>query len=512
MYKVIFADKDAYITNRKIGTVGSGSLKTKSNTGHAGTLDIFKLYGTTVTSGGLPNLELSRALIHFDTQPIKDMMSAGKININHSSFNCKLKLFDVYGGQTTPNNFHMSVFPLSRSFAEGDGRDVVYYSDYDVCNFLTSSYPDGAWVVSGCKGSGYPEQSCDYITGSANLGGLEVKQYFTTGEEDLEVDVTKIVSATLAGILPDSGFRLTLSQSYEDDKYTYFVKRFSSRSAYNSSKHPRLIFKYDDSLQDDAQLLRFDSPSTLFLRNYQHDSLSNLLSGSSLTNIGGFNCLLLRMMMMRSDGSGSYSLYFTGSQHHDGLNFYEGIYSATFVLPQYDPIVRNELQKSGSIKFTPIWASLDDTVGYLTGSDVYANLPKRTETVVNANNYVVTVTGLQTLHRSDEKMFLKLNIFDYTSPYIRLVKTPAELPGIVVKNAHYQVRDYATNEVVVPFDETYNSTKISSDVSGMHFILDASNLPKDRSYVIDIMLKIGGNKNIFKAASTVFNVSDIQTS
>ena len=512
MYKIVFADKDAYVTNRKIGTVGSGTLKTKSNTGRAGTLDIFKLYGATIASGGVPNLELSRAFIHFDMQPIKDMMSEGKININHSSFNCRMKLFDVYGGQTTPSNFHMSIFPLSRSFAEGEGRDVVYYSDYDVCNFLSSSYSEGEWFLSGCGFPGYPEQSCDYITGSSNLGSLEVKQLFSTGEEDLDVDVTKIVSATLAGMLPDSGFRMTLSKSYEDDKFTYFVKRFSSRSAYNSSKHPRLIFKYDDSLQDDTQLLRFDSPATLFLRNYEQDSLSNLLSGSSLTPVSGFNCLLLKMMLTRSDGSGSYSLYFTGSQHHDGLNFYPGIYSATFVLPQSDTIIKNELQKSGSIKFTPVWGSIDDTVGYFTGSEVYVYPPQRSDVVKNANNYVVTVTGLQSLHRSNEQAFLKLNIFDYASPYIRLVKTPAELPGIVIKNAHYQVRDYATNEIIVPFDDVHNSTKISSDVSGMYFTLDISNLPKERSYVIDVMLKIGGIKNIFKSVSPVFNVSDIQTS
>lgn len=511
MYKIIFSDKDSYITNRKIGTVGSGSLKTSSNVGRAGTIDLFKLYGATFASGGIPNLELSRALIHFDTQPIKDLIADGKININHSSFNCRLKLFDVYGGQSTPSNFSMSIFPLSRSFSEGDGKDVVYYSDYDLCNFLSSSYVDGAWNLSGCGGGGHPEQLCDYITGSQGLGNLEVRQKFITGEEDLDVDVTKIVSATLAGALPDSGFRLSLSKEHENDSFTYFVKRFSSRSAYNSSKRPRLIFKYNDSLQDDTQLLRFDSPSTLFLRNYEKDSLSNLLSGSSLTTVGGFNCLILRMVMPRSDGSGSYNLYFTGSQHSDGLNFYSGIYSATFVLPQSDTIIRQELQKSGSIKFTPIWGSIDGTVGYFTGSDVIAYPPRRSSAVVDANNYAVTISGLSTLHRTNEKPFVRLNIFDYSSPYIQLVKVPAVMPGMVIKNAYYQVRDYSTNEVVVPFDETHGSTRVSSDALGMYFVLDASNLPAERSYVIDVMLTVGGNKSVFKSVSTVFSISDIQT-
>lgn len=514
MYKVLKADRDTYITNRFIKIAGSGSFRTGSNVGSAGSLDLFKLYGaTTNPDNDEANIELSRLLIHFNLQPLRDLISQGKLNTNKSNFSCTLKMFDVYGGQTTPSNFDISLFPLSKSFDEGFGRDVVYYSDFDSANFLTSSVASGSWLLSGCGLGGAAETICDFITASSMLGGtnLEKTQHFATGEEDLTVDVTKIVSATLANILPDSGFRISLVSAQESDKYSYFVKRFASRSAYNEAKHPRLIVKYDDAIQDDSQILRFGSKSSIFLRNYEFGELSNITSGSSATQITGSNSIILRLTTTRSDGSGSYSLYFTGSQHSDGLNLVTGIYSASFVLSQDDSVLKQELIKSGSVIFTPIWTSLDNSVAYFTGSSLTVHSPERANKAIDFKDYVVTASGLQTLHRTNENVFIRINVFDYTSPNIKLVKRPIELAGIVLRKAYYQVRDVETNEIVIPFDETYNSSKLSSDYDGMYFTLDASNLTKDRSYVIDVMLNVGGTQKIFKSVSNVFKISDTQT-
>lgn len=507
MYKILKADKDAYITNRFIKTGGKSISRVKSNVGAAGTLDLFKLYGTTF-SGTIPNLELSRLLIHFDLQPLKDLVSSGFINLNKNSFNCTLKLFDVYGGQTTPSNFDVSIFPLSKSFDEGLGKDVVYYSDYDACNFLSSS-SGILWEVSGSGKGGGAEETCDYITSSVMLGGvsLEGTQHFSSGEENLIVDVTKIISATIAGIIPDCGFRLSLKDNQESDQYSYFVKRFSSRTAYNETKHPQLIVKYDDSLQDDTQNLRFDENSSIFLRSYSHGELSNLVSGSS--QVTGLNCLLLKLVTNVS-GVGNYELVFTGSQHGDGINFYTGLYSASFTIPQANVGLYNEFLTSGSLSFTPVWSSLDGTVSYLTGSKVKVYGSQRSGNQIDFKNYVITLSGLQPLHRTNEIVNVRLNIFDYTSPTIKLVKCPVELPSIVVRKSHYQVRDAATNEIIIPFDETYNSTKVSSDSQGMYFNIDTSSLIKERSYVIDVMLQLGSTKKIYKSVSSLFSVSDTQ--
>ena len=126
MLKILKSDKDTYITNKVI----KGKRQLNANVGLAGTLDLFKLYGASL-SGSFKNTELSRILIHFDLDPLRSLISSGKIDINDPSFWCKLHLKDVYGSQPTPTNFQVSVFPLSASFDEGIGRNVTYYSDYD---------------------------------------------------------------------------------------------------------------------------------------------------------------------------------------------------------------------------------------------------------------------------------------------------------------------------------------------------------------------------------------------
>jgi len=159
MLKILKADKDAYITDRIV----KGDRMMSGNVGAAGSLDLFKLYGYT-SSGSVPNVELSRLLVHFDLEPLRDLVSSGRVDTTNASFNCTLKLFDVYGGQATPDHFTVAAYPLSRSFDEGLGRDVVYYADIDACNFLTSSNAQGTWYVSGCGLGGAVSGAVDYAT------------------------------------------------------------------------------------------------------------------------------------------------------------------------------------------------------------------------------------------------------------------------------------------------------------------------------------------------------------
>lgn len=506
MYKVLRPNKDAYITDRVIKNVRSLG----ASVGAAGSLDLFKLYGVT-ESGSLPNVELSRLLIHYDLQPLRDLVIAGKVDPGNASFNCVLKLFDVFGGQATPANFTTTVHPLSRSFDEGLGRDVVYYADRDVCNFLTGSRVQGPWLLSGCALGGGLPGNVDYITASVGvMGGASLKgsQLFVTGEEDLEVDVTLIVSATLAGLLPDEGFRIALDDALEADQRTYFVKRFAGRTAYNEDKHPRLIVKFDDSIQDDSQSLFLDSPNHIFLYNYIRQAPANLTSGSSLTPITGSNSLFLKLATEVSGGW--YTLAFTGSQHTKGIFPVDGVYSASVSLASTDPVLSAKLSQSGSIKLTPIWGSLDGTVSYLTGSAITVRGAQRGASTIDRQRLVVSVHGLRDTHFSDEEIVVRTHLFDITSPMIKATRLPIESPGAVIRDVHYRVRDDATGLIQIPFDTTKNSTRLSSDASGMYFRLDMSNLTRDRSYVIDVLVTAGTNNQIYKNASPVFRVSDLR--
>ena len=506
MYKVLRSDRDAYITNRVI----KGTRTLSGNVGSAGTLDLYKLYGITL-SGSTPNTELSRLLVHFDLQPLRDLVGSGDVDLSNNSFSCTLKLFDVYGGQPTPNNFTAAVFPLSRSFVEGLGRDVVYYSDNDVCNFLSGSRAQGAWLAQGCAFGGGLPGLVDYVTASTSINSgtsLAVTQSFVTGEENLEVDVTLIVSATLAGLLPDEGFRISFNDSIENDVRTYFVKRFASRTAYDESKRPKLIIRYDDSIQDDNQQLFFDSSGSVFFYNYVHGALANLTSGSSLVQITGSNSITLKLETEVSGGW--YTSTFTGSQHRNGVNYVQGTYSASVYLSSTNPVFASKLLQSSSVTFVPIWGSLDGTVSFMTGTAITVQPPQRGHTQLNSQRFTVTAHCLSDCYDSNEKTVVRVHIFDALSPKIKVSRLPIESAGLVIRDVHYQVRNNITDVIEIPFDTQKNSTRLSSDASGMFFTLDVSNLTPNMTYVIDIMTSIGANKHIYKAASPSFRVNDVR--
>jgi len=68
------------------------------------------------------------------------------------------------------------------------------------------------------------------------------------------------------------------------------------------------------------------------------------------------------------------------------------------------------------------------------------------------------------------------------------------------------VRDNDSCFVAIPFDTITNSTRLSNDSSSMFFNLDASNLTRGRSYVIDVLIVTNNNKQLYKSVSAPFRV------
>ena len=494
MYKILNADRDGYITNRIV----KGRRAVDANTGAAGTLDIFKLYGAT-RSGSTPNIELSRAVIHFDLTPLSALVEAGEVDTSDPSFWCRLQLTDVYGGQPVPSNFTLDVFPLSASFQEGYGKDISYYADSDAANWLSSSI-GVLWNAAGAGVSGTELSTCDYITSSTSIPSTQLQQNFTTGTENLSIDVTKIVSATLSGEIPDEGFRISLQSGLEADTNTYFVKRFASRHAYDETKRPKLVFGYDDSVYDDTQILTFDTTCRIRLYNSVAGRLTNLAFGGA--ELTGSNCLILRLDALVS---GSPNFSFTGSQDFSGTKYASGSYYADVQLSSTGSLAAF-ITQSGSIKFNPVWTSLNGAVTYTTGSSVTFTPQSRSTSSGILQKYIVSVNGVKKDYRVDETILAQVNIFDQSSPLLKMVKVPVEHPGIVIPDSYYRIRDVILDEVVVPFDDIKNSTRLSSDSTGMYFRQDADTLTPGRTYVIDIMVKSMGMTRIFESASPVFRI------
>lgn len=516
MYRSLKADRDTYITDRII----KSTRRTDANTGEAGTLDLYKLYGLNKL-GSAPLNEVTRLLIHFDLTNLRADYANGVVDITSPTFKCDLLLHDVYGGQTTPRNFTVTAYPLSRSWDEGRGRDVVFYQDSDVANFLTASYTTAGgasvWFASGANAKGLLGSTNIDIIASGNLGAgvvsLASSQSFTGGTEDLRLDVTRVVSATLASLVPDYGFRVSFSQEQEDDARTRFVKRFGSRHSIDPDKRPELIARYDNSLVSHQSAFVFDEPGTLFLRKYVRGAPANAVSGSSLTPITGVNSMLLKVWTYFSTSSGyqQFAQYASASQFFVGTRPTTGLYSATLALKSSEPNLRDLIANASlsgsnaSVRFNQVWSSLDGTVAFHS-STLDVKLPEATLGPFRSRQYHVNVPNTATEYAPSDVVRFRCFVFDRLNPIHRFVRVPQEERSLVME-AHYSVRDVVSDKVVVPFDRTYNSTRMSADSEYLYFDVWMDCLVPGRAYALDVMLVDGGQEEIFYDASPAFRLA-----
>ena len=517
MYRILQAVRDAYITNK---IINNAFRATDANTGEAGTLDLFKLYDESKlpsTSSGV--IEISRLLIKFDLDPLR-ALTGSVLDVGDSSFSCHMKLFDVIGGQTVPSNFNLVIFPLSKSFDEGIGRDVVSFNDIDACNFVTASYSNGtttSWTVNGAAQAGLlGDDNLDIIaSGNLNDGNGVVDlfrtQTFTEGGADLYVDVTPIVSATLVGRIPDRGFRISYSGTLETNSRTLFVKRFASRHSTNTSVRPRLIVRYDDTIRDDNNNFFFDLTGSVFLNNYHRGVPNNIIEGTAGTQIAGHNCIKFKVE------SGSFSRVVTGSQFKIGDNFITGVYSASFAISSYDTTavlgsstIKNFANKSGSLTFDTTWASFANTSTnpYLSGTlklsanqrSSFSNTPRR---------LVVSITNAEPTYKTDEKVSFRVFVDDIDySPVTS--KLPIIRPSLIFDNMYYRILDNNTGDIIIPFDTSSGlgkaATKLSTDSNGMYFDFYMSDLFVGRSYKVEFQVVDRGMTQIIDDVGIFFRV------
>jgi len=506
MYLALSSSKDTYITNKIINNTFRA---TDANAGSAGTIDIFKLYSENTLAGETNPIELSRGLIKFDLSLLRSLKQT-KIDINDSSFKCFLNLHDVYGGQTTPANFKMIVFPLAKSFDEGTGRDIVNFADLDSTNYITASVDSllnvTAWDEPGANASGsLGDASIDVIV-SGTLEGpngsqtvsLSPEQTFITGKEDLKVDITTIISGVLSNQIPDNGFCIAYSGSYEKDNKTYFVKRFASRNSNNTRIRPKLIVNYNDKIEDYHQNMIFDVSGSLFLNNYHFSQPANILSGSEATEITGDDCMHLILK------SGSFTKTVSASQYKTGDNYQTGIYSASFAISQFESLLREEVKSAGSASFTEIWSSIDETVGYYTGSLV-VNSAQRSAFDNRLSRILISVVNQQDVYEKDD--IPRIRVFaENRDREITYKKSPFEKTSEIFVKMFYRVIDADSGDVVIPFDTDTenNATAVSFDKNGMFFDFYMNSLSPGRSYYFDFKIKDKGSIKIIKDNPSTF--------
>ena len=170
-----------------------------------------------------------------------------------------LRLRDAQHGETLPAAYTARVQPLEQDWSEGAGQDFDTYTDTGAASWVSATLTS-AWAAPGAVPTG---------TTSATF-------YFTTGHEDLEVDVTAFAN-------PGFGFRIGIDPAISGvDLYT---KRFHSRQTHFPARRPCLEVRWSDwtdSLSTSSFFLVTGSNSP-WSGSYVDPRLSGIMSGVSVS-------------------------------------------------------------------------------------------------------------------------------------------------------------------------------------------------------------------------------------
>jgi len=254
------ADIDTTITNAfeaDLTTRGTGS-----NMGYADSLEIFSIYGQVSGSTG-QSQELSRTLIRFPITSITADRTAGTIPAS-GSVSFYLRMFNAAHPFTLPQDFNLTVAPVSRSWAEGTGLDMDNYLDLGTSNWIK---PDDSNTWTNIGG--------DYITQDP---GSTYNINFAQGFEDIQLDITRIVEQWVDGTYSNYGLGLRLTASEEayfssstgadtgkiinntnGAQQSYYTKKFFARSSEFFFKRPVIEARWDSRVSDDRENFYYSS-------------------------------------------------------------------------------------------------------------------------------------------------------------------------------------------------------------------------------------------------------------
>jgi hypothetical protein len=178
------------------------------------------------------------------------------------------------------------------------------------------------------------------------------------------------------------------------------------------------------------------------------------------------------------------------------------VYSASFAISSFeDSTLRSHIINAGSASFNVFWGSISDglqnaTVGYLTSSLVVKS-PTRTAFGQSLSVFQPIITNAKPVYLSDEKVRLRLFIRDQ-SEIIKYKKLPREAESKILSKVHFRVIDMYSGDIIIPFDETYNATLLSTDAYGNYFDIYMDSFDVGRVYQIDLKLIDSGMTQVFE--------------
>jgi hypothetical protein len=446
--KRYIADKDTTITDAYKENLTTRGIY--SNMGESDSLEVFSLYAQASTS----SLEKSRILIEFPIDKIALDRQLGKIP-QSGSVNFFLKLFNVRHPFSVPRKFTLNASAVSQSWEEGYGLDMEGYSDP---GFGDSGY--GADWVYCLSGTTWNTQGGDV------LQNYSASQYFETGLEDMNVDITHIAEQWIAGTLQNNGFLIKLSGAAEDGSTfnSFYTKKFSARGSEFYMRRPCIEAQWNPSSTDDRNnfyansnlLSPADNTMNIYFYNKVNGTLKNIYSNPNLS------------ISFYSDANKTQTITPNSVSVTNPL---PGIYKAEVILDTTASVVYDKWY-SGSTEY------------YSDSIDV---LQRTNSSYDTTPEYILNITNLKKAYTQEETA--KFKIFARKKDWSPTVYTVSynNIENTQINNLYYKIFRIEDNYTIIDYSTgSIAYSKTSYDSQGNFFDLDMNILEKDYTYGIKL--------------------------
>jgi hypothetical protein len=384
----------------------------------------------------------------FDVSSISASVADGTIP---SGSQFKLFLKNAAHAEENPYSFDIEVCPLSQSWTEGRGLSMndEGLKDYGVANWYKRTTLDN-WSISGSS----------YISAS----NLTASQYFETGHEDLNLDISNIVWAWTTGNLPNNGIVIKYPLSYEQHSEDLYVKKFYSRNAHATERSPKLTSFWEKVINDDRGNVHYGVSCSLYHYRFENGAPSNV-AGPLFVNLYNSQSAVVQTC--------------TASLHSNGIYKITGVLIS---IPHSSTVIYRDVWFSGTTQYF----TGNFRPGYSTGSQFF-----------DYDNFSVNITNLQTYQRS-EKVIVR--VFIREKDYRPALSSYAGRDPVPLyqKDAYYQIQNAETEEIIVDFSTgSLKYSKLSYDENGNYFELWTDSLKPEYLYKIRILVNDKNQTQVF---------------
>lgn len=447
------ASKDNTITNAyKINMVDRA---TDANMGASDILEVFSIYGQATTS----SLEASRILIQFPVDNIITDRNSKKIGVS-GNVDFYLKLSNAPHTYSTPSNFTLVVSPLSRSWDEGTGLDMETYLDSGVSNWYSSS------------------NSQTWLSGGGDFLNIDYKQYFDSGIEDLEINITDLVEKWIDSTITNNGLLIRLTGSQENSSISYYTKKFFGRGSEFFFKRPWIEARTNDSIRDgrsnfvasSSLLSAEDNLNTLFLYNRFRGILKNIPS------IGTGSDIYISLYAGTTKPNSPALILHNGDTKVQGGFYKTGIYTASVAINTTSSYLYD-------VWFSGSYPESSGSVIFATGS---INVQEHfAEDNTKNIEYIINITNLKKVYSNNELATFRFFARDKNwNPNLYTVASK-DIENISIERMFYKIVRIQDGFEVIPYGTgSKQHTKLSCDSQGNYFDLDMSALEPGYSYQI----------------------------